>query len=52
MAARAQHLLLTENYQYTVPGHSAEHAGKLDSGTESRVPVSPPDEELLGLFAA
>ena len=31
MATRAQHRLLIENYRYTVPGHSAEHAGKLDS---------------------
>ena len=31
MAARAQHILLTRNYWYTIPRHSAKHAKKLDS---------------------
>ena len=63
MPTRAQHLLLTGNYRYTVPRHSAEHARNLTAGSErrvsvslsdeeSRVPVSPPDEELLGVFTA
>ena len=30
VAARAQHLLLIENYRYTIPRHSVEHAGKFD----------------------